>query len=112
MKYLYSDDAAAVHRAFLFRVGAIGNSSAGKGHGPKSPPKHTAKATKTKESKNRRRTREPKYNRYAAEERRKKHKAARVARDHRRAAPLNCGHGIRHLHPDGDCRRCFAEVTS
>ena len=47
---------------------------------------------------------------YKARGQRAKNKAARIARDARRAKPQDCGHGLRHFtHPDGRCRRCFAE---
>lgn len=46
---------------------------------------------------------------YASRSLRQKHKETRIARDELRAKPLPCGHGSRYMHPDGQCRRCFAE---
>lgn len=53
----------------------------------------------------------PKAEAYARAGRREKNKARRIERDKRRAKPMSCGHGSRHRHPDGGCRRCFAERT-
>lgn len=48
-----------------------------------------------------------KRERYKARDQRGRNKKRRAEKDARRAKPLPCGHGSRHLSPyDGECRRC------
>jgi hypothetical protein len=43
------------------------------------------------------------------EHNRERRLAREGARQERRAKLMPCGHGSRHRHPDGDCRRCYRE---
>lgn len=50
---------------------------------------------------------------YRERGRRAKNKARRVERDAKRAKPMPCGHGSRHLSKyDDACKRCYREGVS
>ena len=49
---------------------------------------------------------------YTQRDNRSKNKARRIAKDAKRAKPMECGHGSRHRSRyDGECKRCHAEAV-
>ena len=48
---------------------------------------------------------------YTQRDNRTKNKARRIAKDAKRAKPMDCGHGSRYRSKyDGDCKRCHGEA--